>query len=142
MPDIFTAADRLRSLNEQKDILDDELAVLKKQIRTVEAELAGAMAGAECGNFTRDGKMYVLTTTAHWSAATGCQEALHAALRENGHGHLFKLHANDLRSFIRTEIAATEDENGETHIPGWLAGLVRCHETIGVSMRKASKKSK
>jgi hypothetical protein len=140
--DIFPAADKLRRLREQKDSLDSVLDAVKKQIKDAERELAGAMADAECRNFTRDGQMFVLTTTSCWSAADGCKEALYATLREKGHSHLFKINAADLRTFIRSEVNATEDENGETHVPGWLAGLVKCHEIIGVSMRAAPKKSK
>ena len=138
---LFPAADRLRRLREQKAGIEAALADIKKQIKDVEGELAEAMADAECRNFTRDGQMFILTTTEYWSAEPSRRDALYAALHEKGYEYLFKVNATDLGTFVRNAVSATEDENGETHLPGWLAGMVKCHEKPGISMRAAPKKS-
>jgi hypothetical protein len=140
--DIFPVADRLRLLRERKDDLKATLADVNAEIDMVEQELSDAMAAAECPSFTRDGKMFILTTTTRWSAVTESKDALYAALRKNGYDHLFSVNTQTLGSFLRDQIAETEDENGETHIPGWLAGLIKSYDDIGVTMRGSNKKSK
>ena len=140
--DLFPIADRLRALREQRTDIKAALSGLEDEIKSVERELSDAMAAAECQNFTRDGNMFILTTTEYWSAVVSRKDDLYAALRKNGHGYLFKVNATELCGFIRNAVSATEDENGETHVPGWLAGLVKCHEKPGISMRAAQKKKR
>ncbi len=140
--DLFPLADRLRALREQKKTIEATLKDINKEISAIEQELSDVMAAAECPSFTRDGKMFILTTTTRWSAETDRKEALYSALRENGYDHLFTVNANTLGSFIRDQVVETEDENGETHIPGWLAGLIKSYDDIGVTMRTSAKKSK
>lgn len=140
--DLFSLADRLRALREKETAINAEAKAAKYKADAAEDALATAMADAGCRNFTRDDKMFVITASEHWSPAAGCTETLTKALKEKGHKELFKVSATDLKKFINAEIKATVDENGDTHVPGWLAGLVRCHNDIGVSMRKATNKAK
>ncbi len=138
--DLFSVADRLRALRERRADLKAMLTDVNADIDTVEQELSGMMVNSECGSFTRDGKMFVLTTKSYWSAAEGCTEALYTALRENGHEHLFSVNPNLLRSFLGETISATADDAGEITVPGWLAGLIRSYDKSGVSIRTAPKK--
>ena len=46
-----------------------------------------------------------------------------------------------LGSFVREQVEDTADENSETHVPGWLDGLVTSYDDIGITMRRSSKKS-
>jgi hypothetical protein len=138
--DLFQIADRLRALRDRKDGLNATLREVEDNIKTVERELSDAMAEAECQNFTRGDKMFILTTKSYWSAAEGCIEALYNALRENGYGHLFTVHSQTLASFLRDTVSATEDENGETSGPGWLAGLIRNYDKAGITVKSAAKK--
>ncbi len=140
--DLFPLADRLRRLREHRKDVEATLATAKKDVRIAEDELSAAMALAECSNFTRDGKMFILTETPLWSAVAAQKDALYAALREKGHDYLFSVPDAKLRTFINGEVNSTEDENGETHLPDWLAGMVSRHDKISVRINKAPHKSK
>lgn len=139
MDELFTLADKLRQLREEKDSQTEYLKELNAEIETVQYRLSEAMAMAECSNFTRGDKQYILTTTTRWSAETGHKEELYAALKENGYEHLFSVNAQTLGSFVREQVEETEDENGETHVPDWLRGLVKSYEDVGITMKSAKK---
>ena len=139
---LFTLADRLRDLREEKD---EQTAILKDintDISSVEFQLTEAMAKAECPSFTRNGKQFVMVTTTRWSAETDRKEELYAVLKENGHDHLFTVNHQTLGSFVRDHVNETADENGETHVPEWLSGLVKSYDDIGITMKSAAKKTK
>jgi hypothetical protein len=140
MSDLFPLADRLRELREEKDGCAAKLKDVNSEIGEVEQELSEAMATAECASFSRGGKTFVLTTTTRWSAEADRKEALYAALRENGYGHLFTVNSQTLGSFVREMVKETEGASGETHVPGWLSGLVKSYDDIGVTMRTTAKK--
>jgi hypothetical protein len=139
---LFALSDKLRLLRERQASHAAELEAINKEVKAAERELSDAMATAECPSFTRDGKMFVMTTTSFWSAADDRTEDLYAALREKGHDSLFTVNVGSLGKFIRAEIAETADENGETHIPDWLCGLVKSYDRIGITIRKAATKTK
>jgi hypothetical protein len=139
---LFPLADRLRELRDRKEVCKAALDAVNEEITAVERELSDTMAAAECQNFTRGSKMFILTTTTRWSAETDRKEALYAALRENGYDHLFTVNTKTLGSFLREQVMETADEHGEAHIPGWLAGLVKSYDDIGITMRESAKKSK
>jgi hypothetical protein len=139
---LFILADKLRSLREEKD---DHTAILKEitsEIAETEAELVSAMVDAECPNFTRGDKQFVMTTKTHWSPEKERKEDLYAALKEYGHEELFTVNAQTLSSFVKEQIEETADENGETSIPDWLEGLVTSYDNTGITMRATTKKSK
>jgi hypothetical protein len=137
---MFELADKLRGLREQKDYYTAMLKEVNAEIENVERELSDAMANAECTNFTRGDKQFILTATTRWSAELERKEDLYAALKREGYGHLFTVNAQTLGSFVREQVNETADENGETHVPEWLSGLVKSFDDIGITMRKASKK--
>ena len=142
MDELFTLADKLRELRAEKDDFTAMLKDVNAEIDTVERELSDAMAKAECPNFTRGDRQFILTTTTRWSAETHRKEDLYAILKEKGYDHLFTVNTQTLGSFVREQIEETADENGETHVPYWLSGLVKCFDDIGITMKAATKKTK
>jgi hypothetical protein len=140
--EIFQLADKLKNLRDEKDTQNTILKDIMTEISEVETELIAAMIDAECPNFTHGDKQFVMSTKTHWSPEKDRKEELYVTLKEYGHEELFTVNSQTLSSFIKEQIAATEDDNGETHIPDWLAGLVSSYEQPGITMRSATKKSK
>ncbi|OQB13014.1 MAG: hypothetical protein BWY15_01978 [Firmicutes bacterium ADurb.Bin193] len=137
---MFELADKLRSLREEKDDYTAMLKDINTEIEATVRELSDAMAEAECPNFTRGDRMYILTTTTRWSAEPERKDDLYTVLRKNGYDHLFSVNHQTLASFVKEQVQETADANGETHVPEWLAGLVKSYDDIGIAMRKATKK--
>jgi hypothetical protein len=142
MDEIFVLADKLRVLREEKEKQSNLLKEINASIGEVEYKLSESMTGAECTNFTRNGKQFIMTSTTRWSAEAERKDELYTVLKENGYEHLFTVNTQTLGSFIREQVNETTDENGETHIPDWLAGLVKGFDDIGITMKSAAKKSK
>ena len=142
MDDLFILADKLRELREEKETQTAILKDINAEIDAAEYKLSEAMAVAECLNFTRGDKQFILTTTTRWSAETERKEELYAVLKKNGYDHLFTVNAQTLGSFVREQVDETADDNGETHVPDWLTGLVKSYDDVGVTMKSATKKSK
>ena len=134
-------ADRYKSLREERDALKEQLAAANKSLEEAEHRLTDAMAEADCPNFSRSGKQLIMTTTTRWSAEAERKQELYDALRRGGYEHLFSVNAQTLGSFVREQVEETADNNGETHVPEWLDGLVKSFDDIGITMRKAPKKS-
>ncbi|MCL2509218.1 MAG: hypothetical protein FWF05_08590 [Oscillospiraceae bacterium] len=142
MDKLFTLADRLRELRTEKD---DHTAILKDvnaDIEVVERDLSDAMAEAECPNFTRGGKQFIMTTTTRWSAEAERKQELYDALRNSGYDHLFTVNHQTLGSFVKEQVSETADENGETRVPDWLDGLVKSYDDVGITVKSVTKKSK
>jgi len=140
MDNLFTLADKLRELREEKDVQTQLLKDINAEIDEAVYRLSEAMAEAECSNFTRGEKQFILTTTTRWSPETERKDELYDALKENGYDHLFTVNAQTLASFVREQVEETADANGETHIPDWLDGLVKSYDDVGITMKKAPKK--
>ena len=137
---MFDLADRFKTLREERDALKEQLAAANETLKEAEHRLTDAMAEAECPNFSRSGKQFIMTTTTRWSAEAERKQELYDALRANGYEHLFSVNAQTLGSFVREQVEETADDNGETHVPEWLAGTVKSFDDIGITMRKAPKK--
>jgi len=142
MDGLFTLADKLRELREKKDAQNQLLKDLNAQIDATEYKLSEAMAAAECPNFTRGDKQFIMTTITRWSAEAEQKEGLYAALRAKGYDHLFTVNTQTLGSFVREQVEETAGENGETHVPDWLAGLVKSYDDVGITMKSTTKKKK
>jgi hypothetical protein len=140
--ELFALADKLRALREERDAQTAILKDLEKDINSAEYRLTEAMAKAECPNFTRNGKQFIMTSTTRWSPEAERKEELYAVLKENGYDHLFTVNSQTLASFVKEQVAETADDYGETHVPDWLDGLVKSYEQIGITMKAATKKSK
>ena len=125
MNELFNLADKLRELREEKDAQAAILKDINGEIAAVERELSEEMTAAECTNFTRGDRQFVLTSTTRWSPETERKEELYETLKAKGYGHLFTINAQTLASFVREQVGETEDENGDTHIPDWLLGFVK-----------------
>ena len=136
MDDLFTLADKLRELREEKDAQAAILKDINADIDEAEYKLSEAMAEAECPNFTRGDKQFILTTTTRWSAETNRKEELYAVLKKEGYEHLFTVNTQTLGSFVKEQVEETADDNGETHVPDWLLGLVKSYDDIGITMKK------
>lgn len=133
---MFTLADRLRALRDEKAEADKRLKEIKEEMDEVDYQLSEVMAGSETQNFTRAGMMFCLTTKTRASAVAGRKEELFAALRGEGYGDMVyeTVNANSLSAFVNEQTA----ENGDT-LPAWLDGLVNVFEKTTVSLRKSSK---
>jgi hypothetical protein len=140
MDEIFTLADKYKTLREARDALKEQLAEANKALEEAEYQLTDSMAEAECPNFTRTGKQFIMTTTTRWSAESDRKQELYAILKENGYEHLFTVNAQTLGSFVREQVDETIDDKGDTHVPEWLDGLVKSYDDIGITMKKATKK--
>jgi len=87
--------------------------------------------------------LFCLTvTTTRWSPENERKEDLYALLKAKGYDHLFTVNAQTLASFVREQVEETENDDGETHIPEWLLGLVKSYDDVGITMKKATKKQK
>ena len=148
MNEIFTLADRFKALREERDALKEKLSAANKALEEAECQLTDVMSEAECGNFTRSGKQFIMTTTTRWSAESERKQELYDALKANGYEHLFTVNHQTLGSFIREQVeeatgTSTEILCGdEPHVPEWLSGLVKSYDDIGITMKNTSKKSK
>jgi len=142
MDELLTLADKLRKLRDEKDGLTAALKDINAEIESVTNELSDAMLDAECSNFTRGDKQFILTTTTRWSLETDRKEELYAALKENGYEHLFTVNTQTLGAFVREQVNETAGESGETRVPDWLCGLVKSYDDVGITMKSATKKSK
>lgn len=133
---MFTLADRLRTLRDEKAEADKRLKEIKEEMDEVDYQLSELMAESETQNFTRTGMMFCLTTKTHASAPAGRKEELFAALRDGGFGDLVyeTVNANSLSAFVKEQIS----ENGDA-LPAWLDGLVNVFEKTTVGVRKAAK---
>ena len=142
MDDLFTLADKLRELREEKEAQNQLLKELNAEIDATEYKLTEVMAAAECPNFTRGDKQFIMTTTTRWSAEAERKEDLYATLRSNGYDHLFTVNMQTLGSFIREQVDETADANGVTRVPDWLSGLVKSYDDVGITMKSPTKKPK
>jgi len=140
MNDLFHLADKLRRLRAVKDDFTAMIKDINIEIDSVEQELLEAMSNAECPSFTRGDKQFILTTTTRWSAEIERKDDLYAALKVHGYDHLFTVNTQTLGSFVREQVNETTDENGQTHVPGWLAGLVKSYDDVGVTMKSATRR--
>ena len=132
--ELFTLADRLRALRDEKAEADQRLKELNAAIDEAEYRLSEMMAESETQNFTRAGMMFCLTTKTRANAAPGRKDELFDALRAEGYGDMITetVNANSLSSFVKEQIAENGDE-----LPGWLHGLVNVFEKTTVGVRKA-----
>jgi hypothetical protein len=138
--ELFTLADKLRELREEKTAQEAYLKDLNADIEKSEKALTEAMAEAECPNFTRNGKQFILTTRTIYSAETDQKDALYDALKKQGHESLFTVNARTLSSFVRglaEDYSAEHD--GVEGFPDWLNGLVKSYDDIGITIKKVTK---
>ena len=136
-PVIFTLADRLKALRDEKADAEQRVKDLNDTIEEIDYQLATMMAESETQNFTHAGVMFSLTTRTRASATADRKEDLFQALRKEGFGDLVyeTVNANSLSAFVKEQIAENNDA-----LPRWLDGLVNVFEKTTVGVRKAARK--
>lgn len=134
---IFTLADELVKLRDWKKSLEEQLKTANAEITETEAKLSEAMVNEEVPNFSRNGKLFYITSRTYASPAAGRKAELFAWLRENGFGDLVQetVAANSLSAWAREYM----EENDLNELPETLSGLVRVYEKTSVGVRKAQK---
>lgn len=134
---MFTFADRLKALRDEKRDAEQRLKDITADIDETDYQLATLMAETETQNFTRSGVMFCLTTTTRASAAAYRKDDLFGALRAEGYGDLIyeTVNANSLSAFVKEQLAENRDE-----LPAWLSGLVNVFEKTTVGVRNAARK--
>jgi predicted nuclease with TOPRIM domain len=136
--DIFSLADRLQDLKQQKSQLEDEIKAVNAEIAETESKVAGLMLEEEMQNFTRNGLIFYLSTKIYASAVADRKEELFAWLKENGYGDLVyeTVNTNRLAAFVREQLEEADE------LPKGLGELVNVYERTTVGMRKSPAKKK
>ena len=131
--DLFSMADRLKELKDNKKNLDAQSKQLGAEIEELELSLSDAMATAEVDKFSRNGNTFYLTSRLFASPNAGMKDDMISALRKNGYGELVTetVNANTLASFCKELMAENGDE-----LPEWLAGTINTFEKTSVRIRK------
>ena len=134
---IFTLADELLRLRNQKEALEDQLTEIGKQINSVDYKLCELMTETKTRNFTRDGLQFIMTTKTRASALADAKEDLFVELRARGYGDIITetVNSNSLSAFVKEQI-----EQNDECIPDWLDGLVSVFDKVTCTVRKASAK--
>lgn len=130
--DMFSLADTLRRLKEQKELLDVQLKECNAAIEQTNDALVKMMVDEEMPRFSRNGKTFHLSTRLFASPQEGQKETLYGWLKENGYGDLVKetVHANSLNSWVK-EIK--EENDGQ--LPGELGPMLNVFEKTSVGIR-------
>ena len=130
---LFDLADKLRACREEKKDHESRIKELNAEIDTLDKALSADMVDAECTKFSRNGKLFYLTTSLHVSAQAGKKAAMCDAFRKAGYGSLVKEDVNfrTLSSFCKEQMAANDNT-----LPDWLSAVVNAHEEVNVGMRK------
>ena len=130
---LFELADKLRACREERKRLEERIKELNAEISTVGLHLVDGMVLAECTKFSRNGKLFYLSTSLHASAQAGKKEEMCAAFKKAGYGSLVKEDVNTrtLSSFCREQMAINDGE-----LPDWLAVVVNTHEEVTIGIRK------
>ena len=131
--DLFSMADRLKELKDNKKNLDAQSKQLGAEIEELELSLSDAMATAEVDKFSRNGNTFYLTSRLFTSPNAGMKDDMISALRKNGYEELVTetVNANTLASFCKELMAENGDE-----LPEWLAGTINTFEKTSVGIRK------
>jgi len=131
--DLFSMADRLKELKDNKKNLDAQSKQLGAEIEELELSLSDAMATAEVDKFSRNGNTFYLTSRLFASPNAGMKDDMISALRKNGYGELVTetVNANTLASFCKELMAENNDV-----LPEWLAGTINTFEKTSVGIRK------
>lgn len=134
--DMFTLAEALSALRDEKAELEARLDKVKADIDEVSYKLSGLMAESETQNFTRAGRMYILQTRTFASAVADQKDELYQALKQNGYGDLVHetVNANSLTAFVKEQMSEHQDG-----LPPWLEGLVNTYDKTTVVVRKSTK---
>ena len=130
---IFSSAEELRLLKEEKKQLEARAKELGTRIEAMEEALTDGMAERELEKFSYKGHTFYLNSRLYASPAAGRKEDMIAAMKENGYGDLVTetVNAQTLASFIREQREATGLD-----VPEWLGEKVTVFEKATIGIRK------
>ena len=93
---MLLAADRLKTLRDEKAELQARLKDVQESIDSVEAELIQYMTDEECTGFDRNGTRFSLVIREFPGAVPEERDELYRRMRSHGFEHLFTINTNTL----------------------------------------------
>ena len=131
---MLTAADRLKTLRDQKSELQAQLKTVQEGIDAAEAELIQMMMDEECTGFDRNGIRFSLVIKEYPGAVPEEKEELYRRMRSHGFDHLFTINTQTLSATVK-ELKANNDDT----LPDWLEGVIRIFEQPSIRVSKSKK---
>ena len=131
---MLLAADRLKTLRDEKAELQARLKDVQESIDSVEAELIQYMTDEECTGFDRNGTRFSLVIREVPGAVPEEREELYRRMRSHGFEHLFTINTNTLGATVK-ELKANNDDQ----LPDWLEGVIQIYEQPSIRVSKAKK---
>lgn len=131
---MMQAADKLKSLRDQKLDLQDQLKAVQDEIDETEAALIDLMVSEECTGFDRNGFRFSLVIKEYPGAVPEEKEELYRRMREHGFGHIFTINPMTLSGTVK-ELKANNDDV----LPDWLEGVIKIFEQPSIRVAKSKK---
>ncbi|GFP34055.1 hypothetical protein HKBW3S42_02395, partial [Candidatus Hakubella thermalkaliphila] len=128
---LFSLADQLKKLRQEKKELEDSVKTLNKEMEEVDQSLVQAMVREELQNFTRDGQQFYLQTKTYASVMAERRLELAKWLKTHGYEDLVQetVNPSTLAIFIREQLRKRDE------LPAELARLVNVYEKTTIGMR-------
>lgn len=133
--DLKENAEKLTELKDEKNRLEAELKIVKKQIDEQEKILIDLMVDQELQNFKgKNGITYSLKTTVIPNVLAENKPALIQALKDNGYETLVKeeVNAQTFKSFVKEQGWEVNEE-----LPIYLQGIVSLYEKTTIGTRRS-----
>ena len=131
---MLLAADRLKTLRDEKAELQAKLKDVQESIDSVEAELIQHMTDEECTGFDRNGVRFSLVIREFPGAVPEERDELYRRMRSHGFEHLFTINTNTLGATVK-ELKANNDDQ----LPDWLEGVIQIYEQPSIRVSRAKK---
>ena len=131
---MLLAADRLKTLRDEKAELQARLKDVQESIDSVEAELIQYMTDEECTGFDRNGTRFSLVIREFPGAVPEERDELYRRMRSHGFEHLFTINTNTLGATVK-ELKANNDDQ----LPDWLEGVIQIYEQPSIRVSRAKK---
>ena len=132
--DLKQSAEKLTQLKDEKNKIEADLKIVKKQIDEQEKILIDLMVDQELQNFKgTNGITYSLKTTVIPNVLAENKPALIQALKDNGYETLVKeeVNAQTFKSFVKEQGWEIDEE-----LPVYLQGIVTLFEKTTIGTRK------
>lgn len=133
--DLKQNAEKLTKLKDEKNKLEADLKIVKKQIDEQEKILIDLMVDQELQNFKgTNGITYSLKTTVIPNVLAENKPALVQALKDNGYETLVKeeVNAQTFKSFVKEQGWEIDEE-----LPVYLQGIVTLYEKTTIGTRRS-----
>ena len=131
---MLLAADRLKTLRDEKAELQARLKDVQESIDSVEAELIQYMTNEECTGFDRNGVRFSLVMREYPGAVPEERDELYRRMRSHGFEYLFTINTNTLGATVK-ELKANNDDQ----LPDWLEGVIQIYEQPSIRVSRAKK---